>query len=40
MWHKGDGMFCRGVEGEGDEAEADDNVVHSIELDYEKDGTK
>ena len=32
-------MFCRGVEGEVDEAEVDDSVVHPIELDYEKDGT-
>ena len=43
MWHKGGGMYCRGVEGEElDEAEAaeeDDSVVHPIELDYEKDGT-
>ena len=40
MWHKGGGMFCCGVEGEElDEAEADDSVVHPIELDYKNDGT-
>ena len=40
MWHKGGGMFCLGVEGEEqDEAEANDSVVHPIELDYKKDST-
>ena len=38
MWHKGNGMFCSGVQGEElDEAEEGDSVVHPIELDYEKD---